>query len=1271
MNYMKRIWIVFMTLIMAGRLFAAVLSTWDTAGCNAYYTPILANNYVAQNVSSNTALLTGGAPYGYQNRTNVYAVEGQSFTEINTNVYVQFKLSAGSGYTLTVTNLDIHLARVSTGARSYALRSNADDFSSDLASWAVEDDSELFPELLDFSVNLTSPALAFRIYMWNATGVQKGYVYDPGAENSITVSGTVDTNSDAFAINDPLGINVDDVPAMNTLENIDWAKVGYLDVTAGPFYADPTGIQDSTEAIQEAVIFARAHKLVTFFPSGTYRVTNTISCMAGWREQRDPRNPYLPYCEHWPCILMGDSTGDSRPKIILADNAPGFGVNDAMKAVVYFNSRTWYRQTDVEGEPQPLDGSNGFLQCIRGLEIQTGSGNPQAAALFMDAAEGATIEDCTLNAEESYAGLWRSPGSGGAMFNIDFIGGRYGALVNFARPTSTMVGCRFSGQGTSAIYYDQRGTLTAVGCEFSVSNGLPAISSGGTRNGGVSLIDSVIRYDSANASNVLFDVDTSLYVQNVYVQYAAKLMSQMSPIEDEWVRIDRLAAPHDYAWNTASIFLKTNQVPFLSEVVSASAPSNDFIHDHILWDEADWPVFNRAAMVSVKNAPYNAVGDGETDDYAALQQAIDENEIVFLPKGAYVTSKTLVLRPDTKLIGVSPSYSIIVPIEAEGGDFLDPENPQPVLRTADTADADTQLGFFSIFMPGRRVHGVYMVEWRCGSRSCMRSVYPTFEYTELDWWPLDRGIYPWSNWSWADMGELAMKDRAAGVVHGDIPGLAPDSIADNRRNWAIRQVRGNGGGGWYPFYTECTHYQGKGYRQLLVEDIDGPFSIYHAQLQYSRGDAEIEVVNSSNFSVYGIKKEMDSPALIARNSTNILISGMGGPGLSTGDGLGHFRIYDCENVTLANLFPDPRVQPSGIFSDSVPLIYVYENGEEVLKTVPLDRPTLFFWGDYNEALTIPAVYNSDREETLLIWDLTGCNAVNNPVWSNEYAAGGVDAAISVISGNGYDRNNGNGGYINLDNAYAVDGQSYTALNTNYYVQFDAVAEPGMEVSVNRLDLRLWRTAYGARSFALRSSADSFSSNIAEWSVPLDSNVGGVMDLEDFVVDLTSSNLSFRLYMWNATGLNIAYLRTPAQSGSVVLYGSVSVPWIAGDSDSDVMPDWWELMQAGSKTDIEPDGDDDLEGISNLDEYIAGTDPHDPASKFALAYPPFPAGPLGFSFSWDSVADRYYSVYTTTNLVAWSSVPCWTVAGDGSTKAYTNQNNLLSSCYFKVDVSLVP
>ncbi|QHI70020.1 PEP-CTERM sorting domain-containing protein [Tichowtungia aerotolerans] len=170
---------------------ADILVAWDTAGCNAYETLVRTNNYVTQNVVDSTALLTGSAPYGYQNRANTYAVEGQSFTELNENVYVQFSLSAESGYQLTVTGLDLYVARSSTGARSFALRSNQDDFSSNLVEWTVDDDSNTLPWLLGHELNLEDTTVTFRVYMWDATGVQKGYIYDPGASNSITVSGTI------------------------------------------------------------------------------------------------------------------------------------------------------------------------------------------------------------------------------------------------------------------------------------------------------------------------------------------------------------------------------------------------------------------------------------------------------------------------------------------------------------------------------------------------------------------------------------------------------------------------------------------------------------------------------------------------------------------------------------------------------------------------------------------------------------------------------------------------------------------------------------------------------------------------------------------------------------------------------------------------------------------------------------------------------------------------------------------------------------------------
>jgi hypothetical protein len=71
----------------------------------------------------------------------------------------------------------------------------------------------------------------------------------------------------------------------------------------------------------------------------------------------------------------------------------------------------------------------------------------------------------------------------------------------------------------------------------------------------------------------------------------------------------------------------------------------------------------RASLaVSVKDAPYNAAGDGKTDDRNAIQRAIDDAQsggYVFFPAGRYLLSDSLVLSDGVNLIGAG-MYSAIL-----------------------------------------------------------------------------------------------------------------------------------------------------------------------------------------------------------------------------------------------------------------------------------------------------------------------------------------------------------------------------------------------------------------------------------------------------------------------------------------------------------------------------------------------------------------------------------------------------------------------------------
>jgi hypothetical protein len=118
-----------------------------------------------------------------------------------------------------------------------------------------------------------------------------------------------------------------------------------------------------------------------------------------------------------------------------------------------------------------------------------------------------------------------------------------------------------------------------------------------------------------------------------------------------------------------------------------------------------------------------------------------------------------------------------------------------------------------------------------------------------------------------------------------------------------------------------------------------------------------------------------------------------------------------------------------------------------------------------------------------------------------------------------------------------------------------------------------------------------------------------------------------------------------------------------DSDGDGLPDAWEQaiisIYGGSLASIDPNGDDDGDGISNRDEYLSGTHAFDPSDGFYLSI----VSLLGNSrLEFLAIRGRNYVIEASADLHQWSPVSFRVLSGSTS--------GPLQGSYFANDVRLL-
>lgn len=581
-------------------------------------------------------------------------------------------------------------------------------------------------------------------------------------------------------------------------------QMGFLDVTRAPYQADPTGKTDSTKAIQQAVNDARDHQLVCFFPSGTYLISAMISCEQKANQVPDAKSGKEYRSDRWhPCILAGSTKG-TRPVIRLAPGAKGFGDPAKPKAAIWIWAQTG---RIAEGASEPTWGKEqpniSFNNIFRGIDIDIRD-NAGACGIKHTGSQGSSLEEVTILAEGAFAGMDNCPGQGGGTYDVTVIGGRFGVTIDKECRFPTLTGCQFKGQTGSAVR--QTGgsiPLLLVGCMIEQAKGAAFDLTAASPQGAVSLIDCMV----SNGDGTLCTTKAakpSLYVENTFIKGATHIVEDGAalPQTPDWILVDRFTNCPESTTNCINGVL--SQEPVADWSPAAEAPSFDAIRQRHLWGKL--ASFEDDDIVNVKTL--GAIGDGVTDDTAALKSAIAAHEKVFLPKGIYLVSESLVLGARTQLFGAARVVTEIRAIDGFG------EKNQPLITTVDDAQATTCLSNISI---GQHVSDSNLIalEWKAGRNSILHSI-------------------------WVYLCDSKTKPRPV-------------------RAHSTYHITGNGGGRWYA----VNSYEGQlatttshpDYRRLLVEGTTEPLSIYAFNVERVRATPQSEIRNASHVRVYYYKSE--------------------------------------------------------------------------------------------------------------------------------------------------------------------------------------------------------------------------------------------------------------------------------------------------------------------------------------------------------------------------------------------------------------------------------
>jgi hypothetical protein len=181
-------------------------------------------------------------------------------------------------------------------------------------------------------------------------------------------------------------------------------------------------------------------------------------------------------------------------------------------------------------------------------------------------------------------------------------------------------------------------------------------------------------------------------------------------------------------------------------------------------------------------------------------------------------------------------------------------------------------------------------------------------------------------------------------------------------------------------------------------------------------------------------------------------------------------------------------------------------------------------------------------------------------------------------------------------------------------------------------------------------------------IPCETEIPGIA-ISSGTLKLSSGGTSYDRSQITIEGVTPTFVQ-PAQSTLVLSptdRGRIERIDLTVNLPGAVLPDAWQLQYFGH-TGVDPYADPDHDGLNNLAEYMAGTNPNDAQSLFAFLSVS-PDTPAGVQVVWSSVAGKLYTVQRSNNLLSGFATLRSHVAATAPQNTYHDSSATGSGPYF--------